>query len=80
MHLSFNNKHVHIASAFVSGISLGYLICLYRRKCKPTGGDVVTALPIINKKCTGDVCPIDMTDVFKQVDNKTEQHEELRSP
>ncbi len=75
MHLPFNNKHIHIASAFVSGFSLGYLLCLYKRKSKPTGGNAITSLPIVNvtQKCTGDVCPIDMTAVFKQADQQTEQ-------
>jgi hypothetical protein len=73
MQLSLNNKYLHLASAFTSGFSLGYLICLYRRKSKPTGGDLLISIPNPVKKCTGDVCPIDMTAVFKQADEQSVQ-------
>ena len=73
MHLPFNNKYAHIASAFMSGFSLGYLICLYKRKSKPTGDDLLISVPNPVKKCTGVVCPIDMIAVFKQADQQTEQ-------
>lgn len=72
MYLSLQNKHVHLASAFISGFSLGYLICLYKRKCKPTGGQPALALPALlsTKKCTDDLCPIDMNIVFKKADEQ----------
>jgi len=73
MNVSLNNKYLHLASAFISGLSVGYLICLNKRKCKPTGEQQsVPEFPILlsTKKCNESLCPIDMTAVFKKADEQ----------
>ncbi len=65
MQFSVYNKHVQLASAFISGISLGYLICLHRRKCNLINSKYIDDSQAMSK-CNGNVCPIDMNAVFKQ--------------
>ena len=45
MQLPLNNKYLQLTSAFLSGFSAGYLICLYKRKSKPTNGESLLTLP-----------------------------------